>query len=87
MNTCLRKRCSFCSPCLSFVNVYVYASFRFGFEVGLRDLIVLVCLFTLSFSASCLKCQYRTNAVTAKYKLLQYVFFLLFFFVCLFFFL
>ena len=55
MTTCLGKSCSFGLPCVSFVNVYqfvcVCASFPFGFEGGMWDLIVVVpdhCLFFTS---------------------------------------
>ena len=43
MSSCFRKSCSFGLPCVSFLNVYhfmfVCASFPFGFEGGMRDLI------------------------------------------------
>ena len=42
MTTCLKKSYSFGLPSVSFVNVnqFVCASFRFGFECGMRDFIV-----------------------------------------------
>ena len=46
MTTCLGKSCSFGLLCVSFVNVY---SFPFGFDGGIRDLIVLVADHCLSF--------------------------------------
>ena len=50
---CLGKSCSFGLPCVSFVNVYqfvcVCASFPFGFEGGVWDLIVVVPDHCLSF--------------------------------------
>ena len=44
MTTCLGKSCSFDLPCVSFMNGYqvVCASFPFGFEGGMWELIVLV---------------------------------------------
>ena len=43
MSSCFRKSCSFGLPYVSFVNFYhfmfVCASFPFGFEDGMRDLI------------------------------------------------
>ena len=46
MTTCLGKSCSFGLLCVSFENVYqfVCASFPFGFEAGLWDLIVFAFL-------------------------------------------
>ena len=51
MTTCLGKSYSFALLCVSFLNVYlsVYASFPFGFESGVWDLIVLVPDHRLSF--------------------------------------
>ena len=42
MTNSLGKNCPFCLLCVSFVNVYqlVCASFRFGFEGGVRDFVV-----------------------------------------------
>ena len=46
MTTCLGKCCSFSFLCVSFVNVHeflcVCASFPFGFEGGMWNLIVLI---------------------------------------------
>ena len=45
MTTCLGKSCTFGLLCVSFVNVLsvcVYASFPFGFEGGMWDLIALI---------------------------------------------
>ena len=58
MITCLGNSCSCGLPCVSFVNDYLFvcASFPFGFEGGLCDLIVLIPGYCLSiyFKQECI---------------------------------
>ena len=65
MTTFLGKSFTFCLLCVSFVHVYqhmyvvcVCASFPFGFEGGMLDLIVLIPDHCLSFYIATLQLQY-----------------------------
>ena len=49
MTTCLGKSCSFGLLWVSFVNVYQFASFPYGFEGGVWDLIIFIPDHRLSF--------------------------------------
>ena len=74
MTAYLRKCCSFCFQCVSFVNVYqcVRLLLPFGFEGGMWNLIVLIPVLTLCKRNIVSSCQWLVGCFGFNGPLRQY---------------